>query len=138
MAKIYLVRHAESVANTQGVYQGQTHDSDLSPLGHRQAQALARRFAGGHIDTILTSPLCRTRQTAAALGSVIDEPALLETNHGLWEGLSKSDIAARWPELYALWLTRPSLVEFPGGEKFVDTADRAQTWLNSILGKTAR
>ncbi|MEK9143344.1 MAG: histidine phosphatase family protein, partial [Patescibacteria group bacterium] len=33
MAKIYLIRHAESIANAQGIYQGQTYDTELSVRG---------------------------------------------------------------------------------------------------------
>ena len=42
MTKIYLVRHAESLANAQGIYQGQTYDTPLSNLGKKQAAALLR------------------------------------------------------------------------------------------------
>ncbi len=48
MAKIYTVRHGESLANTEGVYQGQTYDTGLSDLGIRQAEALAERFVSCH------------------------------------------------------------------------------------------
>ena len=132
MARIYLVRHAESVANTAGVYQGQTHDTDLSTLGRRQATALVHRFANQQLDAIYVSPLKRARQTAAALGPSMDEPALLETNHGAWEGLSKTAIQARWPDLYQTWLSHPSTVEFPLGEQFAVTAHRAVAWFERV------
>lgn len=127
-----MVRHAESVANTRGIFQGQSYDTDLSPLGVRQAAALSDRFAKSRFDAILTSPLKRTRQTAAAIGSAVDEPALLETNHGAWESRSKTAIQSRWPDLYAQWLTHPGTVEFPGGEPFSATRDRVVAWFDRL------
>lgn len=132
MARIFLVRHAESLANTQGIFQGQTHDTDLSPLGVRQAAALGRRFAQSRFDAILASPLQRTRQTAAALGQAVDEPSLTETNHGLWETRSKIFVQSRWPDLYAQWLTHPGTVEFPKGEPFSATRDRVVAWFDRL------
>jgi len=133
MTRVFLVRHAESVANAAGIYQGQTYDTPLSGLGQRQAAALAARFAGQQFDRIFTSPLVRTRQTASAVGPVVEQPALMETNHGQWEGLPKSAIADRWPEVYASWQSTPGQTEFPGGEHFTATANRAHAWLQSLL-----
>lgn len=140
MTKIYLIRHAESIANTQGIYQGQSYDSELSPLGIKQADALGKRFADTTIDEILTSPLKRAVETARALQrhhrspvSINMEPLLVETNHGQWEGLPKAEIARRWPDLLQSWQTTPSKVQFPGGEHFRDTATRAISWLMSVI-----
>ena len=135
MAKIYLIRHAESVANTAGIYQGQSYDTDLSPLGRLQTQALKNRFKSEKPDAVFTSPLKRTRQTAAALGGSTDEPALFETNHGQWEGKSKAQIKATWPDLYQKWQTHPSLATFPGGESFADTATRTINWFDNLANQ---
>lgn len=133
MARIFLVRHAESLANSQGIYQGQSYDTDLSDLGRSQAAALAHRFQGQNLDAVYTSPLKRTRQTAAGLNqAIIEDPVLLETDHGDWEGLSKETISTTWPNLYNLWLKNPSQVTFPGGEKYPRTQARAITWFDQI------
>ena len=52
MAKIYLIRHGESIANTLSIYQGQTYDTDLSPLGNRQVYALHDYFVGKTVSAI--------------------------------------------------------------------------------------
>lgn len=136
MAKIYLIRHAESVANAAGIYQGQTHDTNLSPLGQKQAAALARRLATEKIDTVFTSPLKRTVQTASLFPTPYSlTPDLIETNHGAWEGLPKSEIEAKWPDLYRQWFTQPSRVQFPDGEHFSQTATRAKNWFDEIIQK---
>ncbi|MBI2309597.1 histidine phosphatase family protein [Candidatus Collierbacteria bacterium] len=143
MVKIYLIRHAESIANTQGIYQGQTYDLPLSELGQQQARALGAKLARIKLNAIFTSPLTRTKQTVEAITGyqeklviTIFEDRLKETNHGAWEGKRKTEIAARWPEIFQLWQTLPGKVEFPGGEKFTDTANRAIEWFNNIFNKT--
>lgn len=76
-ATIVFVRHGESVLITEGRFQGQL-DSPLSPLGERQAAAVARRLAGPRDHPVLPvptglpveivhSPLSRTRQTAEGI-----------------------------------------------------------------------
>ena len=129
---VYLIRHAESIANTQGVYQGQTYNTFLSTLGIKQARALCQRLADIRFDIIYCSPLQRTIQTARVLGKLITEPALLETNHGQWEGLTKQTIAKRWPKMYAQWFDDPTHVIFPRGESFLTTQKRVLAWWRKL------
>jgi probable phosphoglycerate mutase len=140
MAKIYLVRHAESVANTKGIYQGQTYDTELSVVGKKQARALANYFTNIKVDKIFASPLLQTKETAHAVTrlkqtNIFETPELIETNHGQWEGLEKKIISDRWPNLYQLWLTRPSEVKFPEGETFLETKKRVINWWNKRVDK---
>jgi broad specificity phosphatase PhoE len=142
MAKIYLIRHAESIANAQGIYQGQSYDTELSPLGKQQAQAVGKRFADIHLDTIYTIPLKRAYQTSVVIKkyqktsvSFIVENQIMETNHGEWEGKSKHDIAAIWPCLYEKWLTNPLDVEFPHGENYRETIHRVVSWYQKFLDR---
>jgi len=139
MAKIFLVRHAESLANAQGIYQGQTFDTPLSSLGALQAQALGARFASQPFAQLITSPLTRTLQTAHTLARhqatpppLVVEQQIIETNHGQWEGLAKYEIQTRWPEIYETWLHHPSKAAFPGGEVFPQTIARAIAWYESV------
>ena len=129
MRKILLVRHGESVANTEGNYQGITYDTPLSPLGEKQALALAHRLQKIEIDQILASPLTRTRQTAQKVAHIKKMNVelvtdIIETNHGLWESKHKDAIAKRWPEIYKKWQKFPSAVKFPEGDHFLDTQQR--------------
>ncbi len=136
---LYLVRHGESVANTEGIYQGQTYDTPLSELGQRQANALGDRLRDIQIDRLITSPLTRTRQTADAIAkwhaevSVEVEPKIIETNHGDWEGNAIGAIRDRWTREYALWQSAPSQAAFPGGETFAQTRMRTMDWWNELL-----
>ena len=134
MAKIYAVRHAESIANTMGIYQGQTYDTGLSDLGIKQATALAWAFEGKQIEQIISSPLKRTIQTANVvakkLGLTIQaEKELIETNHGEWEGHGKSWIETNFPEILITWQTKPAMAKFPNGETFMQTIDRVGKYI---------
>jgi broad specificity phosphatase PhoE len=95
---VTLLRHAQSEGNAQGVLQGQ-RDFPLSEIGIQQAQALANRWRNErkHFETILSSPLCRARQTAQiiadALGAQIEfNPDWMERNNGQLAGLSPEEI----------------------------------------------
>lgn len=127
--KIFVVRHAESVANSLGIYQGQTYDTDLSKLGEKQAQALAKELKDFKVSKIIASPLKRTRRTAEIIAKEIGcqiefDTRIIETNHGRWEGKSKTLVAQDFPHLYHLWLREPTKVIFPGGEGFFDIYKR--------------
>lgn len=137
MAKIYLVRHAESIANTQSIYQGVTYDTKLSQKGIAQATALADCFRDISIDCVVASPLKRTYETAIVVAqrkgiAVQKEPAIMETNHGKWEGKSKQEIIKDWPKLYRKWQRFPSRVTFPAGERFVETQQRVLSWWHRL------
>ncbi len=60
-----LLRHAESVGNAEGYYQGQ-HDFPLTDRGRSQVRRLISRWQvdGTRIDSVITSPLKRASQTA--------------------------------------------------------------------------
>lgn len=133
--KIIVVRHAESQANGGGIYQGQSHDTDLSELGVKQAKALAQRMKSFSTKRIISSPLRRTYQTALEISKIIESEIevrseIIETNHGEWEGKSKEWILANYQDLYELWLDQPSQAAFPDGEHFGDTVRRVEKFLN--------
>lgn len=131
---VYLVRHGESVANTQGIYQGQTYNTPLSLLGEKQASALGKRLGKTVFDQTVASPLTRTKTTAKFVNkNIVLEPRLLETNHGAWEGKHKDEIKKNWPELYLQWFTNPKNTAFPKGESFLGTQQRVLDWWNELL-----
>ena len=134
--RVIIVRHAESVANGSGIYQGQSYDRDLSTLGRKQAVALAKRLSPLTIAKIISSPLKRSYQTALEISKLTNieiqiAPLIMETNHGAWEGMSKENIKREYKNLHEMWLRQPSRVSFPGGESFMDTVRRVETFLES-------
>lgn len=73
-----MVRHAEPAA-----LWGSHPDPGLSPLGHRQANAAARYLGALGIQSLITSPLARCRETALALEVTIGIQA--RVNRGVAE-----------------------------------------------------
>lgn len=132
--KVIIVRHAESIANTRGIYQGQSYDTDLSSLGRKQAMALAKRLSELGVKKVISSPLKRAYYTAVEVSKTLNcslevEESVVEISHGIWEGKRKDWIEKNYPELYRLWMSRPSRVQFPEGEHFMDTVRRVSKFL---------
>ena len=65
MAKLYIVRHGRAAAGF-----GESHDPGLDAGGHQQAKEVAKHLARLRPLPILTSPLRRTRETAAPLAQL--------------------------------------------------------------------
>ena len=98
MSEIWLVRHGESEANAEGVWQGQS-DARLNARGRQQAERLGARLAGCSFDVVVSSDLQRTTATAAAAGLTAEpDPAWRELDLGRWEGLTSTEVMARYPE----------------------------------------
>ncbi|WP_236606720.1 histidine phosphatase family protein [Sandaracinus amylolyticus] len=96
--EIVLVRHAESIWNAEGRWQGQT-DVPLSEQGHAEAAKLGARLAKVRFDRRIASDLSRTRDTAAAISAdFVHDPAWREFDLGVWGGLLHSEVRERFPE----------------------------------------
>jgi len=93
-----LIRHGQTLANTEGRWQGQG-DWGLDDLGHRQAAALRDWY--GTATTVYASPLGRAQTTASYVGAngVVSVDGLKEINMGRWEGLTSDEIYEKWPDL---------------------------------------
>ena len=67
MSSIYLVRHARSVANAQGVLAGRTPQVFLDDEGEKQLAEIENYFTNIRVERIVHSPLVRVKQTVAGL-----------------------------------------------------------------------
>jgi probable phosphoglycerate mutase len=83
---IYFIRHGQSADNIAHVFQGP--DSELTPLGHRQAKFVAHRMKSLPIEVILASTMARALQTATYIHTETSVP--LETHAMLREYLAPS------------------------------------------------
>ena len=63
MKRLYFMRHALSVMNVKGIRDGRTQ-TPLTAEGRRQAKKAGQEAKKYDIDTIVSSPLPRTRETA--------------------------------------------------------------------------
>jgi len=120
MTTVLLVRHGRTAANATGVLAGWTPGVDLDDTGAAQASALAARLAPVPVAAVVTSPLERCRQTAAALsagrqgvGEHVDA-RLGECRYGDWTGRALKDLAKE--PLWKVVQAHPSAATFPGPE----------------------
>lgn len=90
--KIYLVRHAKTEANHQGLLQGRIN-TPLSDAGIRSAEKLKEKIKNEPIDICITSPLKRTWQTAMILVGdrvyIKEDERLIERSLGDFENKEK-------------------------------------------------
>ena len=123
---IWLTRHGESVYNVAGVLGG---DPDLTPDGHRYAQALAqfldRRDPDRHDVVIWTSSLRRALQTATPLGRTSWAwRALDEIDGGICDSMSHAQIQEQLPEEYEARRRNKFTYRYPRGESYQDVIQR--------------
>lgn len=143
MTTLLLVRHGLT-ATTGHVLTGWLPGIGLDDRGQGQAAALAARLAGLPLDAIVSSPLDRCLQTAAAIADARDgQPVLTddrvgECHYGDWTGKQLKKLAQE--PLWRVVQAHPSAVTFPGGESMPDVQHRAvaavRDW-NAKLGANA-
>ncbi|HEX7664947.1 MAG TPA: histidine phosphatase family protein [Polyangiaceae bacterium] len=119
MRVLYLARHGETEWNALGKLQG-ANDVPLNDRGRAQAKALGEALAGEGIVRVMASDLSRARQTveiAAAvlgIGDLALDAELRERAFGPFEGLTRLECEAKYPEAWAAW-TKDSVIP-EGGE----------------------
>jgi probable phosphoglycerate mutase len=104
---ILLARHGETDWNRDGRFQGHA-DPALNDLGRRQAHELGLRMRGERLDAIWSSDLRRAAETAQHVAGrlglkVLNTRGLREMDVGSWSGLTRDEIAERWPTEYERW-----------------------------------
>ena len=120
--EIWLIRHGETEWSRTGRHTGRT-DVPLTPLGERQAAALARPLGGRPFALVLTSPLGRARETCRLTGyAEIAEPTedLREWDYGDYEGRTTAEIRAEVPG-WSIWTG-----DVPRGESVEQVGIRAR------------
>jgi probable phosphoglycerate mutase len=134
--ELLIVRHGETQANLDGRWQGHG-DSPLTERGTAQAQAIARRLRACSFDALYSSDLGRAHQTAQVIAertghAILLDPCLRERHLGIFQGLTKAGIAARYPEeWHAYRIEGPDYV-IPGGESARQCFQRAIARLEAI------
>ncbi|MCK0143333.1 histidine phosphatase family protein [Aliiroseovarius sp. F20344] len=141
---LYVIRHGQTEWNVARRHQGRL-DSPLTEKGQTQArdmgQMLSRRVAGRMDIQSFSSPQGRALHTAqialTPLGwQVTQDARLCEVSYGAWEGLTRDEIDAGWPEQAAYAEQNPVEWNFssPGGEGLHDLKARADSFLRELTG----
>ncbi|MCS5637965.1 MAG: histidine phosphatase family protein [Myxococcota bacterium] len=133
--RLVLVRHGDTVADSSVRYYGAT-DVVLSRAGRRQAERARRVIGDEAFGLVVASPLARAWQTATVLapGQPIRlEEGFREVNFGEWEGLTREEIEARDPALFARWQQDLPDFDYPGGEARASFRSRIEAGLGRLL-----
>src|SRR5436305_2326484 len=98
---ILLARHGETEWNREGRWQGWA-DPPLNDAGRAQARTLAEELRTIPFDAVYASDLRRARETAVIVAAphavpVLTDAGLREIDVGSWSGLTRSEIAKRFP-----------------------------------------
>jgi broad specificity phosphatase PhoE len=134
---LHLVRHGESEANVERVFDGR--DRPLTALGRRQAEAAATWLARAPVDELYSSPYRRARETAARIAAragreVEVVPELEEVKVGELAGRSDEESRGIFERVYSRWLARDPDVRFPGGESLGEACARFALFLARVAG----
>jgi broad specificity phosphatase PhoE len=127
-ARVLLWRHGRTAWNAERRYQGQA-DPPLDETGREQSIEAAVLIAALRPEYIVSSDLRRAAQTAEALCRSVERPLHLdprfrERSLGHWEGLTRDEVAERFPDEMVDWLAGRD-VSRRGGESREQVAARA-------------
>jgi probable phosphoglycerate mutase len=135
--RLYLVRHGATQLTDEDRFSGAV-GVELSEEGRWQAARLGERVRHQGMTALYCSPLSRTLETAriiaasCALG-IETRDGLREISHGRWEGLTRREVEARYPDEYAAWEEDPFTFAPEGGESGVAVLARALPVIREIV-----
>ena len=135
--RVYLVRHGATQMTAEDRFSGAL-GADLSSDGQEQAALLGARIRDDGIAAAYTSPLQRSVDTARIIAGACGLTAALreelrEIGHGPWEGLTRREVEARFPDEYAAWEADPFTYAPPGAESGVAVLARALPAIRQIV-----
>ena len=126
---LILVRHGQTAANADGLILGRA-DPPLNDLGLRQAEAIAGALARPH--RVISSPLRRARQTAAAFGvEVRTDERWIELDYGALDGMPAASVA---DDVWERWRADASFVP-AGGESLKDLGVRVRAGCEELAAE---
>jgi broad specificity phosphatase PhoE len=126
---LLVARHGRTAANLAGVLLGRL-DPPLDELGHAQAAAMAGAL--GPVDRVITSPLQRTRETAAYFGLPVEvDERWIELDYGEWDGRRPGDLPRH------AWDAWRADLDFapPGGETLRAVGTRVRAACADLAGE---
>lgn len=137
--RLFLIRHARTVANEQGILLGSS-DSPLSVIGVEQVNVIANVLRELRPTAVYSSTLGRARQTVAGWpGPSVASALLDEIDFGRLEGTSVTEAA-----LAGHFLPDRALSEqdwsrcWPGGESLHDLMERSSRFVRDDLTSSLR
>jgi broad specificity phosphatase PhoE len=136
---LIVVRHGRTAWNAEGRFQGWA-DPPLDAEGQRQsvetAAALSIRLHGQPV-RVVTSDLRRAAGTAAVVAAALDAQVtataeLREVDVGTWEGMTRAEVGARFPNELRRWSDGEDLRR-GGGETRAESGVRVARCVARLL-----
>ncbi len=133
--RIILLRHGRTAWNAQRRFQGQA-DPPLDEVGRGQAYEVAGLMAALRPDLLMTSDLARAVETADVVGAstgleAMPDARLRERDLGHWEGLTRDEVEARFPDEFDEWAAGRD-VSRRGGETREQVATRVMAAIGDL------
>jgi len=140
--RIYLIRHGQVANHHEFRYNGH-FDVDITSTGVEQMHRVSDFIAGQKIDALYSSDLQRTVKGARIIGKRLGvEPVMVhslrELNLGRWEGLTREEAVAKYPEEADFSFKELATSKVKEGESLVDLRARVIPALEGILARHAR
>jgi probable phosphoglycerate mutase len=137
---IYLVRHGETVLTPERRFSGDGElDPALTEKGIAQAKAVAAVIPDRQPTRLISSPLQRTRQTAAEIAATTGltpefNESWREASFGYWDGLSVAEVKEQYPDEWARWVRE---IDFApgGGESYSQVGRRANFAISKLAAQ---
>ena len=136
ISRLFLVRHGE-VENPGHVVYADLPGFSLSPIGRAQAEAAGRRLAPLQPEAVVSSPLDRAMETAAAIAGAVGvqvtvDDRLIEWRlSGRWAGVVWEDLPERFPGELEAYLATPYDLPF-APETIAEVAARMAAALDDL------
>ena len=128
---LLVVRHGRTEANAARRLLGRM-DVPLDEVGRAQADALAAAI--GPVDRVVTSPLARTRETAARIEGPLEvDERFVELDYGDYDGVGLDELPA---SVWEAWRRDPAFVP-PGGESLLALRARVEQALAELAADAA-
>ncbi len=127
---LIFLRHGQTAANAQSLLQGRI-DLPLDQVGVEQARQCGEYLRATYSDLrIISSPLIRAQQTAAAVSvNVETDERFIELDYGDWDGVGLADVDQyQW----AQWRNDPAFRP-PNGETLLELDARVQPALHELM-----
>jgi broad specificity phosphatase PhoE len=133
--KLHIVRHGETLWNTEGRMQGHL-DSPLTPKGKAQALLVKKCLAFETIDFVYSSSCKRAMETAKIISGEkkihpVDE--LREIKLGVMEGRSTDYVNMHYKNEYDTFWNKPSEFKVKGSETFKELQKRVVSAVKKII-----
>jgi probable phosphoglycerate mutase len=137
MTRLLLARHAETVWHAENRYAGGRSEPELTDLGMRQAEQLAKTAAALGVDVVVSSPQRRAVTTATPTAEALDvplhlRPDLREVDFGDLEGHTLDEMD---PEAVRRFREDAVTGAFPNAEPLADAGERCAAALRDLAAE---